>query len=97
MVSQATYFLFQPYSIRGKYLSPAGMEQRESKLHNKEIHDFHFLSNITRATTLRRMGWAGYVARIGEKEMHTEFWLENLNERDRLKSSRHKWEDIIDI
>ena len=43
-----------------------------------------------RATTWRRMGWAGYVAHIGEKEMHTEFWLENLNYRDRLKSSRHK-------
>jgi hypothetical protein len=43
------------------------------------------------------MGWAGHVAHIGEKEMHTEFWLEDLNERDRLKSSRHKREDIIDV
>jgi hypothetical protein len=54
-------------------------------MHNEEIHDFHSLSNITRAITRSRMGWSGYVARIGEKKMHTEFWLENLNEGDRLK------------
>lgn len=78
MAIQATYFLFKPYSIRGKYLSPAGKKYQESKLHNKDIHDFYSLLNITRATTWRRMGWAGYVARIGEKETHTEFWLENL-------------------
>jgi len=34
-----------------------------------------------------RMRWAGHVARIGRRELHTGFWWGNLRERDH-------WEDV---
>ena len=36
------------------------------KLHNEEISDLYFLTNIVRVVKSRRMRWAGHVARIGE-------------------------------
>ena len=36
------------------------------KLHNEELNDLHFLPNI-RVIKLRRMKWAGHVARMGEE------------------------------
>ena len=38
-----------------------------------------------RSTLSRRMRWVGNVAPIGEKEVHTGFWWENLRERDHLE------------
>jgi len=39
-------------------------EQR--KLHNEELNDLYFSPNIVRVIKLRRMRWAGHVARMGE-------------------------------
>ena len=36
------------------------------KLHNEELNDLYSLPNIVRAVKLRRMRWAGHVARMGE-------------------------------
>jgi hypothetical protein len=36
------------------------------KLHNEELNDLYFLPNIVRVVKLRRMRWAGHVARMGE-------------------------------
>jgi hypothetical protein len=36
-------------------------------LRNEELHDSYCLQSIIRIMKLRRMGWAGYVARIGDK------------------------------
>jgi hypothetical protein len=41
------------------------------KLHNEVIK-------------LRRMGWAGHIARMGRGEAYTGFWWGNLWERDHL-------------
>ena len=35
------------------------------KLHNKELNDLYSLPNIVRVVKLRRMRWAGHVARMG--------------------------------
>jgi hypothetical protein len=35
-------------------------------LHNEELNDLYFLSNIVRVVKSRRMRWAGHVARMGE-------------------------------
>jgi hypothetical protein len=43
------------------------------KLHNEELHDLYSLSNIVRVIKSRRMGWAGYVARMGKREACTVF------------------------
>jgi hypothetical protein len=37
------------------------------KLHNKELHDLYSSPSIIRIIKLRRMTWAGHVARMGEK------------------------------
>ena len=36
------------------------------KLHNEELSDLYSLPNIVRMVKLRRMRWAGHVARMGE-------------------------------
>jgi hypothetical protein len=37
------------------------------KLHNEELHDLYSSLSIIRIIKLRRMIWAGHVARMGEK------------------------------
>jgi hypothetical protein len=37
------------------------------KLHNEEIHDLYFSPSINRIIQVRRMRWAGNLARKGEK------------------------------
>jgi hypothetical protein len=37
------------------------------KLHNEELHKLYSSPNIIRMIKSRRMRWAGYVARMGEK------------------------------
>jgi hypothetical protein len=36
------------------------------KLHNEELNDLYFLTNIVRVVKWRRMRWAGHVERIWE-------------------------------
>jgi hypothetical protein len=38
------------------------------KLHNEELNDLYSLPNIVRVIKSRRMRWAGYVARMGERK-----------------------------
>jgi hypothetical protein len=38
------------------------------KLHNEELHNLYSSPNIIRMMKSRRMRWAGYVARVGEKK-----------------------------
>ena len=37
------------------------------KLHNEELNDLYSSPNIVRVIKSRRMRWAGYVARMGER------------------------------
>jgi len=37
------------------------------KLHNEELDDLYYSSNIVRLIKSRRMSWAGHVARMGER------------------------------
>jgi hypothetical protein len=37
------------------------------KLHNEELHDLYSSSSIIRIIKLRRMRWAGHVARMGRR------------------------------
>jgi hypothetical protein len=38
------------------------------ELHNEELHDLHSYPSIIRIIKLRKMRWAGHVARMGEKK-----------------------------
>jgi hypothetical protein len=37
------------------------------KLHNEELHDLYSSPSIIRIMKVRKMRWAGHVARMGEK------------------------------
>jgi hypothetical protein len=37
------------------------------RLHNEELYDLYSSPNIIRVIKLKRMGWAGHVARLGER------------------------------
>jgi hypothetical protein len=52
----------------------------KSKLHNEEINNLYSSQNIK--IRLRRMRWAGRVARIRRTRNVYFFFLENLKERD---------------
>jgi hypothetical protein len=39
------------------------------KLHNEELHDLYSSPSIIRIVKVRRMRWAGHVARMGGKGM----------------------------
>jgi hypothetical protein len=46
-------------------------------MYNEELHDLYFSPNIIRMIKSRMMRGAVYVARIGDRAMHTNFWSEN--------------------
>ena len=50
------------------------------KLHNEELYDLCCSPNTVRVVKSRRMRWAGYVARMGERRGGTGFWWGNMRE-----------------
>ena len=38
------------------------------KVHSNELHDLYLSLNIIHVKKSRKLGWAGYVKRIGEKK-----------------------------
>ena len=57
------------------------------KLHNGEVNDLYISPNIGWVIKSRRMRWAGYVARMGERRGVYRFWWGNFRERDHLGHS----------
>jgi hypothetical protein len=49
------------------------------RLHSEELTDLYSSPNIIRVIKLR-MRWAGHVARMGKRKVHTEFWWGDLRE-----------------
>jgi hypothetical protein len=47
-----------------------------------ELRDLYSSPSIIRIIKSRRMRWAGYVTRTGEKRMHIGYWWESQRERD---------------
>jgi hypothetical protein len=52
------------------------------KLHNEELHGLYSSPSIVRVIKARRMRWAGHVARMGRRGVHTTFWLGGLKGGD---------------
>jgi hypothetical protein len=52
------------------------------KLHEEELHNLYCSPNIIRMIESRRMRWAGHVACMGRRGMHTAFWWESQKEID---------------
>jgi len=65
------------------------------KLHNEERNDMYSSSNIVRWIKLRRMRWAGHVARMGERKGVYRVLVGKPEGRRPLGRSRRRWEDNI--
>jgi len=72
------------------YLSKGATLRKEDgswrKLHNDELRSLYSSPNIVRVIKSRRLRWVGHVARMGEGEVFTGFWLGGPKVRDH-------WED----
>jgi hypothetical protein len=65
------------------------------KLHNEELNDLYSLPNIVRVAILRRMRWAGHVARMGEGRIVHNVLVGKPEETIPLGRPRRRWEDNI--
>jgi hypothetical protein len=54
------------------------------KLYNEDLNYLYSSPNIVQVIKVRRMIWAGHVARTWREEVYTESWWGNLRERDHL-------------
>jgi hypothetical protein len=55
------------------------------KLRNEVLHKLYSSVSTIKMIELRRMRWAGHVARMGRREMHIEYRWESQKERDSLE------------
>jgi hypothetical protein len=65
------------------------------KLHNKELHDLYTSQSRIRIMKVRRMRWAGHVARMGEKRNVYRLLVGKPERRRPLGRPRRRWVDNI--
>jgi hypothetical protein len=65
------------------------------KLHNKELRDLYSSSSIIRIIKSRRMRWAGYVSRMGEKRNAYRLLVGKPEGKRPLGRPRRRWVDNI--
>jgi hypothetical protein len=65
------------------------------KLHNEELNDLYSLPIIMRVVKLRRMRWAGHVARMGEDRVVHRVLVGKPEGKKPLGRKRRRWEDNI--
>ena len=67
----------------------------EVELHNEELNDLYFSSNIVWLIKSRRMRWAGHVARIEEVRGVHRVLVGNPEGKRPLGRPGRRWEDNI--
>jgi hypothetical protein len=67
------------------------------KLHNDELHSLYSSPNIVRVIKLRRMRWAGHVARMGEGRGFCRVLVGRPKCKRPLGRPRCRWEDDIKL
>jgi hypothetical protein len=65
------------------------------KLHNEELHDLYSSPSIVRVIKVRRMRWAGHVARMGEVRGAYNILVGRPEGRRPLGRPSGRWEDNI--
>jgi hypothetical protein len=65
------------------------------KLHSEELNDLCSSPNIVRIIKLRRIEWAGYVARIRDRRGAYSVLVGEPEGRRPLRRPRRRWEDNI--
>jgi len=76
-------------------LSVGGVTGEWRKLHNEELRDLYSLPNIVRVVKSRRMGWAGHVARMGERRGVHRVLVGKPEVKRPMERPRLRWEDNI--
>jgi hypothetical protein len=61
------------------------------KLHNEELHDLYSSPSIIKIIKSRRMGWAGHVARMGEKRNVYRLLVGEPERKKPLGRQRRRW------
>jgi len=67
------------------------------ELHNEELNDQYYSSNIIRVITSGRMRWASYVAHMGERRGAYRVLFGNPEGRRPLEGDRYRWEHNVNI
>jgi hypothetical protein len=67
------------------------------KLHNEELSNLYSSPSIFRVIKSRKMIWAGYVARMGNKRSVYRILVGKPEGKKQLGIPRHRWEDNIKI
>ena len=65
------------------------------RLHNEELNDLYSSPNFVRVIKLRRMRWAGHVARMGEERGLYRLLLGKPGGRKPLRKPGLRWVDNI--
>jgi hypothetical protein len=65
------------------------------KLHNEELNDLYSIPNIVRVIKLRRMRWAGHVARMGERRGMYRVLVGKPEGKRPLGRPTRRWEDNV--
>jgi hypothetical protein len=65
------------------------------RLHNEEFHNLYASLNIFRVIKLRRVKWAGHVARMGGIRNACKILVGKPEGRGHRESHRCRWEDNI--
>jgi hypothetical protein len=65
------------------------------KLHNEELRDLYSSPSIIRIIKARRMGWVGYVARMGRKRNAFGLLLKKAEGKRPLGRPRRRWVENI--
>ena len=72
-----------------------GVTEEWRKLHNEELNDLYCSTNIVQVIKLRRMRWAGHVARMEEGRGVHRVLVGKPEGKRPLGRPRHGWEDNI--
>jgi hypothetical protein len=67
------------------------------RLHNEELHDLYSSPNVIRVIKSRRMRWAGYVARMGDRRGAYRVLVGRPGGKRPLGRPRLRWEDNINM
>jgi hypothetical protein len=67
------------------------------KLYNEELHNLYSSPSISRIIKLRRMMWAGHVARMGEKRNVYRLLVGKSEGKRPLGRPRRRWIDNIEM
>jgi hypothetical protein len=65
------------------------------KLHNEEVHNLYYSPSTIRMIKLRRMRWAGRVARMGEKRNAYRILVGKPEGKTPLGRPRRRWVNHI--